>query len=175
VAEDFFHSVVSSLDIPQDSKVLDLGTGHGAVLLEVARNLKRPGETIGIDIWQSADQSSNSQAATQQNIDRAGVSDVAKVKTADMTRLPFNDRQFDYVFASLAIHNVKPKQQRELAIGEALRVLKPDGGLIIIDMEYIGEFKRCLADREYREITVHRTGVNGMWGLMPTNVIIAKK
>ena len=37
------HQVVSSLNIPKDSKVLDLGTGHGAVLLEVAKKLKSPG------------------------------------------------------------------------------------------------------------------------------------
>lgn len=45
------HQVVKSLDIPDNSKVLDLGTGHGAVLLEVAKKLKQPGEVIGIDIW----------------------------------------------------------------------------------------------------------------------------
>lgn len=43
--------VVKSLNIPDNSKVLDLGTGHGAVLLEVAKRLKRPGKVIGIDIW----------------------------------------------------------------------------------------------------------------------------
>lgn len=118
------HQVVKSLDIPDNSKVLDLGTGHGAVLLEVAKKLKQPGEVIGIDIWQSADQSNNSQVVTQQNIEQAQLAEVAKVKTADMIKLPFSNNEFDYVFASFAIHNVKPKSQRELAISEALRVLK---------------------------------------------------
>ena len=100
------HDVVKSLDIPNDSQILDLGTGHGAVLLAVAKKLKQPGKAIGIDIWQSADQSGNSQTTTQQNIDQAHVSAVAKVQTADMTKLPFNDHTFDFVFASFAIHNV---------------------------------------------------------------------
>lgn len=61
--------VVKSLNIPDNSKVLDLGTGHGAVLLEVAKRLKRPGKVIGIDIWQSVDQSNNSKTEAQLNID----------------------------------------------------------------------------------------------------------
>lgn len=91
------HNVVNSLDIPEDSEVLDLGTGHGAVLLAAARKLKRPGEVVGIDIWQSADQSGNTKAADQQNIDQAKAGDVAKLMTANMTNLPFNDHKFDYV------------------------------------------------------------------------------
>lgn len=168
------HRVVRILDIPDSSKVLDLGTGHGAVLLAVAKKLKQPGEVIGIDIWQSADQSNNSQAATQQNIMQVQADEVAKVQTADMTKLPFSNNEFDYVFASFAIHNVKPKNQRELAISEALRVLKPGGRLVIIDMEHIGEFKRVLSQSGC-QITVHRTGINGLWGWIPTSIIIAEK
>ncbi|MBN2900893.1 methyltransferase family protein [Limosilactobacillus mucosae] len=168
------HDVVKSLDIPNDSQVLDLGTGHGAVLLAVAKKLKQPGKAIGIDIWQSADQSGNSQTTTQQNIDRAQVSAVAKVQTADMTKLPFNDHAFDFVFASFAIHNVKPRKQRELAINEALRVLKTDGRLIIIDMEHTREFKRVITQSGW-QVTVHHAGINGLWGGMPTSILITQK
>lgn len=168
------HNVVESLKLPSNSKVLDLGTGHGAVLLEVAHKLKKPGEVIGIDIWQSADQSGNSQAATLQNIKQAQVSEVAKVETANMTKLPFNDNEFDYVFASLAIHNIKPKSRRELAINEALRVLKHGEKIVIIDMEHIGEFKRFLSQHGCR-VTVSHTGINGLWNWIPTSIIIAEK
>lgn len=168
------HQVVKSLDIPDNSKVLDLGTGHGAVLLEVAKKLKQPGEVIGIDIWQSADQSNNSQTATQQNIELAQLNEVAKVQTANMTKLPFSNNEFDDVFASFAIHNVKPKSQRELAISEALRVLKTGGRLVIIDMEHIDEFKRILIQNKCK-ITMRHAGIDGIWGLIPTSIIIAEK
>lgn len=168
------HHVVKSLDIPDNSKVLDLGTGHGAVLLEVAKKLKQPGKVIGIDIWQSTDQSNNSQTATQQNIERAHLGEVAKVQTANMIKLPLSDNKFDYVFASFAIHNVKPKSQRELAISEALRVLKKNGLLVIIDMEHIGEFKRTLVQRGCK-VTLSHGGINGVWGWIPTKIIIAEK
>lgn len=143
------------MNLSSDSKVLDLGTGHGAILLEVAYKLKNPGEVIGIDIWQSVDQSGNSQAATLQNIKQAQVGEVAKVETANMTALPFSDNEFDYIFAGFAIHNIKPKSKRELAINEALRVLKYDGKLVIIDMEHIGEFKRILSCHGCRVAVSH--------------------
>ena len=168
------HQVVKSLDIPDNSKVLDLGTGHGAVLLEVAKKLKQPGEVIGIDIWQSDDQSNNSQTATQQNIELAQLNEVAKVQTANMTKLPFSNNEFDDVFASFAIHNVKPKSQRELAISEALRVLKTGGRLVIIDMEHIDEFKRILIQNKCK-IPMRHAGIDGIWGLIPTSIIIAEK
>lgn len=168
------HQVVKSLDIPDNSKVLDLGTGHGAVLLEVAKKLKQPGEVIGIDIWQSADQSNNSQTATQQNIELAQWNEVAKVQTANMTKLPFSNNEFDDIFASFAIHNVKPKSQRELAIIEALRVLKTGGRLVIIDMEHIDEFKRILIQNKCK-ITMRHAGIDGIWGWIPTSIIIAEK
>ncbi|MEY8441608.1 class I SAM-dependent methyltransferase [Lactobacillaceae bacterium 24-114] len=168
------HQVVKSLDIPGNSKVLDLGTGHGAVLLEVAKSLKEPGEVIGVDIWKSADQSYNSQGATEQNIEQAHLAKVAKVQTADMTQLPFNNNEFDYVFASFAIHNVKPRSQRELAINESLRVLKKGGYLVIIDMEHIGEFKRTLIQQGCR-VRLRHAGIDGIWGGIPTSVIIAEK
>lgn len=165
---------VDSLPLPRTSRVLDLGTGHGAVLLEVAKKLRQPGKVVGIDLWQAADQSGNSLAATEQNIAAAGVGAVATVKTADMTKLPFDSASFDYVFASLAIHNVKPRGRRELALREALRVLKPAGYLIIIDLEHVGEYERYLRGR-CQEVSVKRTGINGLWGWLPTRVLIAKK
>ena len=130
----------------------------------MAGKLQLPGKVVGIDLWKSADQSSNSLTATQQNIEAAGVSNVAEIKTADMTKLPFDDESFDYVFASLAIHNVKPRAQRELALREALRVLKPAGYLVIIDLEYVGEFKRYLNEQNCRQVSVKRAEFNGLWG-----------
>lgn len=102
------------------------------------------------------------------------MSAVAKVQTADMTKLPFNDHAFDFVFASFAIHNVKPRKQRELAINEALRVLKTDGRLIIIDMEHTREFKRVITQSGW-QVTVHHAGINGLWGGMPTSILITQK
>jgi len=129
-------------------------------MLAVAKHLRAPGKVTGIDIWKRVDQSGNRQAATQAVIEAAGVSQVAQLQTADMTALPFNDNQFDAVFASLSLHNVKPKQARRQALTEALRVLKPGGRLVTLGAQ---------------EIEVTNAGLDGVYGVMVTRVLTASK
>ena len=155
--------------------MLDIGTGHGAVLLEVAKYLKVPGKVTGIDIWRSADQSNNLQTATQHNIDLAGINGVTELKTADMTKLPFDDESFDYAIASLSIHNVKPQFKRQQALTEIMRVLKKDGYLVIIDIEHIKEYKKFLEHLGCQSIKTESTGSNDLWGWLPTKVLVAQK
>lgn len=169
-------NVVNKLQIPRNSQVLDLGTGHGAVLLEVAKHLLLPGQVIGIDIWKNLDQSNNSQKATQLNIDNAGFNDVAKLQTADMTSLPFNNDAFNYVFACMSIHNVKPREKRASVLREALRVLQPGGTLVIIDIEHTNEYQRDLKRMGCRNIITQQPGWIGLWGTaLPTKILLAQK
>ncbi|MFD1550327.1 class I SAM-dependent methyltransferase [Levilactobacillus fuyuanensis] len=167
--------VVGEMPLDGHEQVLDLGTGHGAFLLEVARQLRVPGKVTGLDIWNREDQSGNSTEETQHNIDQAGVRDVSELVTGDMTQLPFVDNCFDHVVASLAIHNVKPKASRQQAIAEAYRVLKPNGQLVILDIEHVGEYRRKLEQLGVREVRVQHAGLNGMYALLSTRILIAKK
>lgn len=50
-----------------------------------------------------------------------------------MTALPFGDASFDVVTAALAIHNIRSEEGRYRALDEAMRVLRPDGRLMIAD------------------------------------------
>ncbi|WP_261622676.1 SAM-dependent methyltransferase, partial [Limosilactobacillus fermentum] len=43
--------VVGKTRIAATDQVLDLGCGHGAVMLAVAKHLRAPGKVTGIDIW----------------------------------------------------------------------------------------------------------------------------
>ncbi|KRL92255.1 class I SAM-dependent methyltransferase [Limosilactobacillus equigenerosi] len=167
---------VADSHLASDQRVLDLGTGHGLMLLNVAKYLQVPGQVIGIDIWSQKDQSNNHQSATETNILQAGVSEVAKVQTADMTKLPFDADMFDLVTASLSIHNLKTSARKQ-ALAEATRVLKPGGRILIIDIIFSQEYQKQLQALGYHDIKLTNAGYNGWWGgpWMGTTVITATK
>ncbi len=115
-----------------NERLLDLGCGRGAVLIEAARRLPA-GRAVGADLW-SRDQSGNSPEATLANAAAAGVADRVEVHTADMTALPFADCSFDVVTSAMAIHNIPTPEGRYRAVDEAMRVLRPGGQLLIADV-----------------------------------------
>ena len=121
------------LVIPEDSIILDLGTGHGLVLIKFASKISSEGHVTGIDLWKNRDQSNNSFKSTQQLLQEKNLENRSDLKTSDMIELPFEDKKYDFVTASMAIHNIKPKQNRYKALDEATRVLKTEGLLIILD------------------------------------------
>lgn len=168
-------TVVSQMALQPNAQVLDLGTGHGAFLMEIAKRLKVPGKVTGIDIWHQSDQSNNALANTQRLIDAQNLTGVSHLTTANMTDLPFDDESFDFVVASVAIHNVKPASARAKAISEAYRVLKPNGEIIIIDIEHVAQYRRTLQQLGVTELTVSNAGVNGMYGVMMTKILRARK
>ncbi|MBL1109842.1 class I SAM-dependent methyltransferase [Streptomyces sp. 5-8] len=119
-------------DLRGDERLLDLGCGRGAVLIEAARRLPA-GRAVGVDLWSGEDQSGNRPQATLANAAAAGVADRVAVHTADMTALPFADGSFDVVTSALAIHNIPSPQARYRAVDEAMRVLRPGGQLLVAD------------------------------------------
>jgi arsenite methyltransferase len=126
-------------------RALDLGCGHGAVAIEIARRF--PGVVVdGIDLWRSIDQSGNSPEAFLRNAELNGVRDRIVVTTGDMTKLPYGDDAFALVTASLAIHNIPKAEGRRQAVLEAWRVLQPGGTLIIADIRRTDEYRNVLRD-----------------------------
>ena len=126
-----------------DENALDIGCGRGAVTIQVALRLPR-GHVTGIDVWHSRDQSGNNEGATDVNLALNGVTDRVTLHTADMTKLPFPDDTFDLATAGMSIHNVKTAKGRDSAIREAIRVVKPGGKLLIVDIEKVTEYKKTL-------------------------------
>ena len=116
-----------------DEQVLDVGCGHGLMLIGAAKRLSS-GRAIGIDIWQDVDQANNSAAATRRNAELEGVS--VDVRDGDARRIPFDGAVFDVVVSSLALHNIYNAREREQALGEIARVLKPGGHAAIFDVRH---------------------------------------
>lgn len=130
--------VIEMLDIKGEENVLDVGCGRGLYLIRIAKKLTK-GTSIGIDIW-SKDLSKNNKNATRTNAKLEGVNKKVKIKTADMTQIPFKDNTFDVVISSFAINNILDKNKRRKALNEMVRVLKQDGKICIIDLRYIREY-----------------------------------
>jgi cyclopropane fatty-acyl-phospholipid synthase-like methyltransferase len=115
-----------------DERLLDLGCGRGAVLIQAAGRLPS-GRAVGVDLWSGKDQSGNHPGATLANAAAAGVLDRVEIRSADMTALPFPDDSFDVVTSALAIHNIPSPEARYRAVDEAMRVLRPGGQLLVAD------------------------------------------
>jgi ubiquinone/menaquinone biosynthesis C-methylase UbiE len=110
-------------DLPSNGRVLDVGTGPGRLLVEIAR--RRPEvDVAGID--PSADMVGHArrhlQAAGRENAD---------VRIASAEDLPFPDASFDVVVSTLSGHHWA---DTSTAIAEQARVLRPGGRLWVVDL-----------------------------------------
>jgi ubiquinone/menaquinone biosynthesis C-methylase UbiE len=106
---------------PDGAAVLDVGTGPGVLLVELAD--RRPDLRLtGVDL--SADMI----AAAARNLERFG--DRARAQVGDVTRLPFPDQSYDVIVSSLSLHHwANPAA----AAPELARVLAPGGKVYIYD------------------------------------------
>jgi len=131
--------LLDSLHLRGDETVLDVGCGHGLLLIAAAKRLPR-GRSIGIDLWSQVDQGNNSREATLQNATLEGVAERVEVRDGDMRKLPFADASVDIVVANLAIHNISSRDGRREAISEIVRVLKFGGQVALMDFKHVGQY-----------------------------------
>lgn len=130
----------SHIRINGDENILDVGCGHGLLLINAAKQLTT-GKAHGLDLWVQADQLCNSKEATLENAKTEGVSDRIEVHSGDMQEMPFADAIMDIVISSWAIHNIYDKNGREKALTEIIRVLKPGGQIAILDIDHAPDYK----------------------------------
>jgi SAM-dependent methyltransferase len=133
--------VLDSIKWRGDEQVLDVGCGHGLMLIGAAKRLTT-GKATGVDIWQQEDQAGNSAAATLENVNIEGVAERVELKDGDARQLPFADETFDVVLSSWALHNIYDAEGRAKAVREIIRVLKPGGQIALIDIRHTGEYEK---------------------------------
>ena len=138
-----------------DETVLDVGPGRGLLLISAAKRLTT-GKAIGVDIWQSEDQSGNRPENTWRNARAEGVTDRIELKDGDARKLPFENGSFDVVVSSLTLHNIYNPEERATAVREIDRVLKPGGRAVILDFQHTDQYEQVLREAGWRD--VQRTG-----------------
>jgi arsenite methyltransferase len=141
-----------------DEQVLDVGCGRGLMLVGVAKRLTS-GKAIGVDLWQQQDQSNNNSAGTLENAAIEGVSDRIEVKTADMRQLPFPNNFFDVVVSTWAVHNLEAAADRQKALDEIIRVLKPGGRVILADIVNQAEYAEHFNQQGMTKVQRHNHAI----------------
>jgi arsenite methyltransferase len=124
--------------IPSGATVIDIGCGAGTDLLLAAHRVGASGHAIGVDMTEAMRRRAMLGAAAC-GLDRVDV------RSGDATRLPIDDRSVDVVISN-GVLNLVPEKER--AIAEIARVLKPGGRVQIADI-IIGE---VLPDSALRDI-----------------------
>src|SRR5206468_13116411 len=138
---------------PGDERVLDVGCGRGLMLIGAAKQLTT-GLAVGVDLWRTEDQSGNNPETTRANALAEGVNGRIEIKTGDARQLPFDANSFDAVLSSWALHNIYERADREHALREIARVLKPGGRVVLLDIRHASEYAEVLKQAGMAEVQV---------------------
>jgi arsenite methyltransferase len=162
--------LLARLKLRGDEAVLDVGCGHGLLLIAAAKLLPR-GHAVGIDLW-TQDQYDNSREATLRNAALERVADRVKVHDGDMRKMPFADRSFDAVVAHFAIHNVLSNEGRRKTIREIVRTLNPGGQVAISDILAVELYADELRKSGMSDVEISRLSY---WTFPPARTVTARK
>ena len=136
-------TVARMLNLNNNSKILDIGTSTGHTALEFGRLLNC--EVVGIDINDESIKTAT-ERCSRFKLDKV------KFQIDDATNMSFKDGIFDVVFAGNVTSLVN---NREAALNEYWRVLKPNGYLVAVPMYYIKEPSKKLVDDVRKAIQVN--------------------
>ena len=167
--------LLDGLNLRGSEEILDLGCGRGALLISAALRVPA-GRAVGVDLWR-ADQSGNSAEATMRNAAAAGVADRVELRTGNLLELPLADASFDVVVSNVAVHNLKSRADRDRAIDEAVRVLRPGGRLLIADLGGTRQYRQRLQDLGMADVSRRDLGWRLWWSgpWLSTHLVSARK
>ena len=134
IAEDFDDVIVKRISKFANGNVLDLGCGTGKFLLKLIQSNPNANYT-GLDISSKQLNILNKKISSYKNI---------KLVCADSCELPFEDNTFDFVFSSWVLGTMETDVQRNKALKEIKRVLKPDCRLLLIENWHNDEFEKII-------------------------------
>jgi len=118
-------ALLEELKPHQGMKVLDIGSGSGETVLAIAEKLGSKGKAVGIDF------SPEGIKLARENAKKRGLEGIAEFHQANAVELPFPENSFDAVMSECVVCLIQDKQN---ALSEKVRVLKPGGRVIMHDV-----------------------------------------
>lgn len=132
-------------------EIVEIGIGTGRIALPL---IEQGANVTGVDISANMVDLLRQKYVTLREADTQGRLGRLDVELADMTALPFEDGRFD---ASIAVHVLHLVPEWRRALDELLRVVRPDGPLLIGQDVRIEDDVQWLSQRQWLGI-VRRLG-----------------
>jgi arsenite methyltransferase len=164
--QDLPRPLLSSCDFSEyeEPQILDCGCGSGRRAIPLAKRIPKGAFLTGIDIYSKGSISVNSLEQVQKNAMLEGVADRTKFMIGSVTKIPFEDEKFDVVTCVGVLHEIRSAQDREKALKEIYRVLKPNGTFYLGELDrvtmmpYMGFMALMTKNRAYWEQHVKQNG-----------------
>jgi demethylmenaquinone methyltransferase/2-methoxy-6-polyprenyl-1,4-benzoquinol methylase len=114
--------VVDIVQKHQPNNILDIATGTGDLAINLAKTQAQ--DIVGLDI------SEGMLEVGRQKVKAKQLNDTIKMVIGDSENLPFGDHTFDAITVAFGVRNFETLNK---GLAEILRVLKPQGKLVILE------------------------------------------
>lgn len=114
--------VIDWIDPKPGEKILDICSGTGTLAIMLGKRLAGSGRIVGIEI----------SGAQLRIARRKRCPEAVSFVEADARNIPFPNDHFDKAVIFGALHEM-PRRARRKVLSEALRVLKPGGGIVVTE------------------------------------------
>jgi len=140
--------IVASRCITRDSSVLDVGCGRGFFSFACARRAKH---VVALDLMNGKGRS-GWWAEFAETSRLLGVGETVSGTRGGATHLPFSEGSFDTVTAVHAIRNFDNLEEIKLFLGEARKVLRKGGRVVLVESDLgVGD---CRAYRAFYDLRI---------------------
>jgi SAM-dependent methyltransferase len=123
--------IVAKAELPVAGRALDVGCGSGSLVIRLAK-ASPSGTVTGVDSWGGDWEYSKEQCEENARIE--GVATRTAFLKQSGAALGFDDGSFEVVVSCLTFHEIGDLERKSDGLVEALRVLRPGGRYVFLDL-----------------------------------------